>query len=404
MRVALVHDWLTGMRGGEKCLQALCRVWPDAHLYTLIHRRGCLSEAIERMEIRTSFLQRVPGVFEHYRYFLPLMPLAMARFRLSGYDLVLSLSHCVAKSVHVPPGAPHVCYCFTPMRYAWHMREAYFGTEDGSRKTGDEKRTCHSHSLSSRVFRASSSLREWTLAGLRRWDRRTADRVTHFVAISRTVRQRIRECYGRDSVVIHPPVDVGFYTPELRPREDFYLCVSALVPYKRTDLAITACNRLRRKLIVIGSGPEEPRLRAMAGPSVSLLGWQSDGVIRDHYRRCRALLFPGVEDFGIVPVEAQACGAPVIALGSGGATETIIAATATRAGTGLFFSSPTAESLVRAIEQFEAGRVHMSPQLARAHAENYCESHFVRQIQRLADQVLGRAQVSPPSTTSSLAA
>ena len=300
LRVALVHDWLTGMRGGEKCLEAACRRWPDARLYTLLHRQGSVSPAIEALGPRTSFLQHIPGIFRHYRYFLPLMPAVVAGWRLPPCDLVVSFSHCVAKAVRPPRHTPHVCYCFTPMRYAWHMREAYFG----------------------KGFKAR--LLDAFLQRLRAWDRRTSGRVSHFIAISQTVRQRIAECYGRDSVVIYPPVDTDFYCPAPVPRADHYLIVSAFAPYKRLDLAIDVCNRLRRPLVIIGTGQDEARLRSLAGPTVAFLGWQSDEVIRDQLRRCKALLFPGEEDFGIVPLEAHACGAPVIALGKGGATETVI--------------------------------------------------------------------------------
>ncbi len=298
LRVALVHDWLTGMRGGEKCLEVLCRAFPDATLYTLIHRRGALSPAIEAMDIRTSPLQRIPGIFRHYRHLLPIMPVAARTWRPRDVDLVISLSHCVAKAIVPPAGVPHVCYCFTPMRYAWQARETYL---EG-----------WSHRPLRRV------LARTLLARLRRWDRRTASRVTQFVAISETVRGRIARCYRRESRVIQPPVDAAFYTPdpEGRPRDDGYLVVSALVPYKRIDQAVAACTASGRRLTVIGEGPERSRLEAIAGPTVRFLGWQPDDVIRSDYRSCRALLFPGEEDFGIVPIEALACGAPVIALGA----------------------------------------------------------------------------------------
>jgi glycosyltransferase involved in cell wall biosynthesis len=358
MRIALIHDWLTGMRGGEKCLDAMCRIWPNAHLYTLIHQPGSVSPAIERMHIRTSLLQRVPGIFNTYRYFLPLMPLAIERLRLADYDLVVSLSHCVAKSARVPSNVPHICYCFTPMRYAWHQRAAYFGR---------------------------SPIRQLVLAHLRRWDRCTSDRVTHFVAISRAVQQRIRECYGRESSVICPPVDVDFFTPAMLPREDFYLCVSALVPYKRIGLAIMACNRLGRRLVVIGAGPERARLQALAGPTVTLLGWQTDSTIRDHYRRCRALLFPGEEDFGIVPLEAQACATPVIAYQAGGAGETVVPASGSQPGTGVFFQYQTSACLAEAMLRLESGSVLLSEQLARSNAELYCTERFTAQIKQLVE-------------------
>ncbi|MBO0699082.1 MAG: glycosyltransferase, partial [Zavarzinella sp.] len=275
-RLALVHDWLTGYRGGEKCLAVLCRHFPDAKLYTLLHVKNSLPGVIERMNIRPSFLQAVPGIARYYRYALPVMPLA-ASWRIAPCDLVVSLSHAVAKAAKPPAGVPHVCYCFTPMRYAWHMRESYFA---------------------GRVRGLKAQLIDRLLATLRSWDKRTASRVTRFIAISETVRRRIAECYDRDSVVIYPPVDTDFYTlgPAVR-REDFYLVISAFAPYKRVDLAIEACNRLRRPLVVIGSGQDESRLKALAGPGVEFLGWRPDAELRDYLRRCRALLFPGEEDF-----------------------------------------------------------------------------------------------------------
>jgi glycosyltransferase involved in cell wall biosynthesis len=358
-QIVLVHDWLTGMRGGEKCLEVLCRRWPKAPLYTLLHRPGSVSPAIEDRPLRTSFLQRLPQVHRYYRYLLPLMPLA-ARWRLPPCDLVVSMSHCVAKAALPPRGVPHVCYCFTPMRYAWHMRNSYFG---GNQARGLKAR-----------------LLDRMLEMLRRWDRQTAQRVTHFIAISRTVQQRIRECYGRDSTVIYPPVDTDFYCPAAVPREDYYLVVSAFAPYKRLDLAIEACNRLGRGLVVIGTGQDESRLRLLAGPMVHFLGWQPDEVIRDHFRRCRALLFPGEEDFGIVPVEAQACGAPVIAFGRGGATETVIPRGSRREPNGLWFEEQTVECLVEAVQTFEARAGDFDPAVSRRHALRFNPRCFAEEL------------------------
>ena len=354
LRVALVHDWLTGMRGGEKCLEVLCRAFPDATLHTLIHRRGAVSPAIEAMRVRTSPLQHVPGVFRHYRKLLPLMPLAARAWRPGEVDLVVSFSHCVAKSIRVPEGTPHVCYCFTPMRYAWEGRDAYL---DG---------------WSEQPLRRA--LARVLLDRMRDWDRATASRVSHFVAISDTVRRRIADCYGRDSRVIHPPVDDVFYTPE--PSAGFdrsagpYLVVSALVPYKKVDHAVSACSLLGKPLVVIGEGPERARLQARAGPTVTFLGWQPDEVIRTHYRRCKALLFPGEEDFGIVPVEALACGAPVIALGRGGVAETV------DHRLGRTYPEGTPEALRRAIEAWEAEGCPHDPTLARKRAESFALHHF----------------------------
>jgi glycosyltransferase involved in cell wall biosynthesis len=375
LRVALVHDWLTGMRGGEKCLEVLCRAFPQATLYTLIHRRGSLSPAIESMSIRTSPLQRIPGVFRYYRHLLPIMPLAMRAWRLQDVDLVISLSHCVAKSVVPPAGVPHVCYCFTPMRYAWQARETYLEGWSGRPVQRILARTM--------------------LRRLRRWDRATAGRVTQFVAISETVRQRISRCYGRDSRVIQPPVNTAFYTPDPsdRPRHDAYLVVSALVPYKRIDQAVAACTRSGRRLIVIGEGPERARLEVMGGPRVQFLGWQPDDIIRDHYRRCRALLFPGEEDFGIVPVEALACRAPVIALRRGGAAETVDDTV------GRTYPEPTATGLLAAIDAWEAQGCPHDPILARRRAERFALPRFrERLLDFLAEVVAGgTGHTMPPA-------
>lgn len=370
-KVTLVHDWLTGMRGGEKCLEPLCRRWPDAELLTLFHARGRLSPEIEGMAIQPSFLQRFPGVTRYYRHLLPLMPPAIRGFRLKPCDLVVSLSHCVAKGVRVPQGTPHVCYCFTPMRYIWHMREAYLA------KRG-----------------IAGAPLEALLATLRWWDRSTAAGVSHFVAISHTVRQRIQECYGRDSTVIYPPVDTGFYTPARVRRDEYYAVVSALVPYKRIDLAIEACNKLECHLLIIGQGPEEARLRALAGPTIHFAGWQPDEVIRDQLRRCRALLFPGEEDFGIVPLEAMACGAPVLAFGRGGVTETVVPWGVTGEATGMWFMEQTSESLAECMVEFERHETEFAPQICRRQALKFSKERFESELFGYLDQVMGTKRVA----------
>ena len=366
-RVALVHDWLTGMRGGEKCLEVLCRRWPDADLYTLLHARGRLSPAIERLNIKPSFLQSLPGATRYYRYLLPVMPFAIQSFRLANFDLVVSLSHCVAKGIRPPHGVPHACYCFTPMRYLWHMRDAYFPGHRGIK----------------------ARARELVLNWLQRWDRQTAEGVTHFIAISETVRQRIRECYDRDSVVIFPPVDTDFYTPAKVRRDEYYLVVSAFAPYKRIDHAIEACNRLGRYLLIIGTGQDERRLKALAGPTIRFAGWQSNEVIREHLQRCRALLFPGEEDFGIVPVEANACGAPVIAYGKGGAAETVVPIGSSRSPTGLLYHSQSVDGLSAAIQECEVQSAAFLPQACRQQALRFRKQRFEEEIHSYLDQILG---------------
>ena len=373
LRVALVHDWLTGMRGGEKCLEVLCRAFPDATLHTMIYRRGFLSHPIERMDIRVTPLQRLPGVFHHYRHLLPIMPAAARSWDVSSADLVISLSHCVAKAVRVPARVPHVCYCFTPMRYAWDGRDAYL------------------QNWSHRPVRRRVA--GWILDWLRAWDRETAARVTDFVAISETVRGRISRCYGRESHVIPPPVDTDFYRPAPVDRESFYLVVSALVPYKKIDHAVAACARSGHPLVVIGEGPDRARLERMGAPWVKFLGWESDEVIRDHLQRCRALLFPGEEDFGIVPIEALACGAPVIALGRGGAAETV------DDRVGLLYHDASATGLLAALDVWEREERRFDPVEARRKSERFSAPLFRERLLRHLSEIVsgGRGDRVPPA-------
>ena len=359
MKVALVHDWLTGMRGGERCLEVFAELFPEADLFTLLHVPGSVAPVIERRRIVTSFLQRLPQAERRYRHYLPLFPAAVRAFDLRGYDLVLSSSHAVAKSVRVPAGALHVCYCFTPMRYVWDLYDDYFGPRAGP---------------------VTRLLMPPVAAWLRRWDRKTARGVHHFVAISRFVADRIRRAYGREADVIYPPVDVSRFRVEEAPGE-FYLVVSALTPYKRVDLAVEACNRLGRQLRVVGSGPEERRLRALAGPTVEFLGWRDDAEIADLYARARALLFPPLEDFGITPLEAMAAGRPVIAFGEGGARETVVPPGEGEPPTGLFFARQTVDDLSAAIQRFEASAHQFEPKALRRRAEAFDRPVFRERMQ-----------------------
>lgn len=348
-RIALVHDWLTGMRGGEKCLEVLCELYPAAPIHTLLAIPDRLSATLRAREIHTSFLQRMPAVERKYRYYLPLYPTAIRRFDFRSYDLILSSSHAVAKGVRVPDGTLHISYVHTPMRYVWDMFDQYF-----NRAT---------------MGWASLAMIRLVSAWLRRWDVRTADGVHHFIANSRYVADRIRRIYGRESTVIHPPVDVRRFALS-RTHDGSFLVVSALVPYKRVDLAIAAANRAGFVLRVIGEGPERARLEAMAGPTVHFDGALDDAGIAAAYASCRALVFPGEEDFGIVPVEAMACGKPVVAFGRGGATESVI-----DGRSGVFFPEQTAESLIGAITRLE--QIRFDPTDIRAQAE-----HFDREIHR----------------------
>jgi glycosyltransferase involved in cell wall biosynthesis len=369
VRVALVHDWLTGMRGGERCLEVFCEMFPGADLYTLLHVPGSVSPVIEDRRIVTSFVQRLPDAVRRYRSYLPLFPAAIGRFDLSGYDLVLSSSHAVAKGVRAPRGALHVCYCFTPMRYVWDLYDDYFGARAGG--------------LTRRAMPPVA-------AALRRWDRRTAAGVHHFVAISRFIADRIRRCYDRDADVIYPPVDAARFRIEEKV-DDYYLVVSALTPYKRVDLAVAAATRLGRRLLVVGTGPEEERLRAAAGPTVEFLGWRSDAHVAELYARCRALLFPTVEDFGITPLEAMAAGRPVIALGQGGALETVVPPGSAGSPTGLLFPTQSVEALVEALRRFESDTVAFEPKALRRHAETFDRPVFKERMEGYLTACLARA-------------
>lgn len=366
MRVALVHDWLTGMRGGERCLDELAAMFPDAELFTLLHVPGTVSRRIEDRPIHQSFVAGLPRAAELYRYYLPLFPAAIERFDLGGFDLVLSSSHCVAKGVRVPAGSRHLCYCFTPMRYVWDLYDDYFGPD--------------------RAGAAVRTLMPLVARRLRSWDRATASRVDRYVAISDHIRDRIRRCYGRDAGVVYPPVAVDRFRPAAE-REDFYLVVSALVPYKRIDLAIRAFNRLERTLVVVGEGPERGRLEAMAAPHIRFTGRLEDGQVAHLYERCRAFVFTANEDFGITAVEAQAAGAPVIAYAGGGALETVVAEGP--GATGELFEEQTVDALVAAVlrsetRSFDAGAL-------RRNAERFRPERFRSEIEGEVEAVMAGA-------------
>lgn len=300
-RTALVHDWLTGMRGGEKVLESLAEIFPDAPLYTLFHFPGSVSETLERHPIHTSFLQKAPGIRRHYRRYLPLFPAAIEDLDLGGYDLVVSTSHCVAKGAIPAPGAFHVCYCHTPMRYAWDQEHAYFPRRRG----------------------LTARLRNLVLTAMRSWDVASAPRVDLFVANSSFVAERIRRYYGRTAEVIPPPVDTELFTPKDESAEPYALAVSALVPYKRIDWAAAACAAAGLPLVVVGTGPELDRLRRQTGATARFVGRVDDDELRNLYRGAACFVQPGVEDFGIAAVEALACGTPVVAQARGGVLDIV---------------------------------------------------------------------------------
>lgn len=358
MKIAIIHDWLIGMRGGEKVLECLCELYPDAHLYTLFHVKGSVSKTIEAHVIKTSFVERLPFSKRFYRYYLPLYPLAVEGFELKDYDVVVSLSHCVAKGVIPPPNAVHIAYTFTPMRYVWDMRAEYFP---------------ESNRLSRKAIGLFSHY-------LRIWDVTSSARVDEFVAISNHVAKRIEKYYRRHSSVIYPPVDCSGFGISGK-AGDYYLIVSAFAPYKRIDLAIEAFNNLGLKLKIVGIGQDEKRLKRMAGKNIEFMGWQSREALKGLYARCKALIFPGEEDFGIAPLEAMASGRPVIAYAKGGALETVAPLGVKEIPpTGLFFVEQTPIALAEAVRYFEKKEGLFDSGSIRAHALKFDKAVFKRNI------------------------
>jgi glycosyltransferase involved in cell wall biosynthesis len=372
MRVAIIHDWLSVMRGAESALEVLCELYPEAALYCLFHDRGKVSGTIEGMNIKTSFVQRLPFVKRHYRWYLPLFPTAIERLDLRKYDLVISSSHCVAKGVVPAPGARHVSYVYTPMRYMWDLYDDYFGKDRAGLLTR----------MLVPLFRPY----------LKSWDIRSSRRVDSFVAISEFVADRIRDYYRRDSEVIYPPVSTEKFHLSGRPPQDFYLVVSALVPYKRLDIAVRAFNALGSELRIIGSGPEDKRLRRLANGNVKFLGWQPYEIVARHYADCRALVFPGIEDFGIVPVEAMASGRPVIACGRGGVLETVVPPGGSGIPTGILYKEKSVEGLCEAVLTFERTSGEFDPEALRRHALKFDRQVFKERISAHIEKQLGMSR------------
>lgn len=359
---ALCHDWLTGMRGGERVLELLGDAYPDAPIYTLLHHPGVVTERIESHPIHTSPLQRIPGIFQHYRNFLPVMPAMVRSWKPArDLDVVISTSHCVAKSIRTAEQTAHICYCFTPMRYAWLFHEEYFP-----------------HPVKRAALKP-------VLSALRTWDKRTAERVTRFVAISEHVQERIEQFYEREADIVYPPTDTEAFTPGTAPREEFDFIISAMVPYKRVDLAIQAYTQSGFPLKVMGTGSGLEDLKRIAGPNIEFMGRQPDEVLLEQYRTCRFLLFPGEEDYGIVPVEAMACGTPVIAYGKGGATETIV-----DQETGVFFHEQTPEALWDAVKNAE--NLSWDREKIRDRAEKFDVKQFLVGLA----EVVRKVTTSPP--------
>lgn len=356
MKLAIVHDWLTNMGGAEQVIINFKEIYPEAPIYTTFYNPEKLDDKLKNLDVRTSFLQGKKMVTDHKKYF-PLMPLAFRLFNLKEYDVVLSSSTCCAKSVKAPKGI-HICYCNTPMRYAWEKREDYLKDMNKIKQ------------MILRIF----------LWFMRIWDKWSSKRVDYFIANSTTVQERIKRCYNRESKVINPPVRCNLFNIS-DIDGDYYFVVSRLVTYKRFDLAVQACKELGKKLVVIGNGSEKEKLEEMAdgNENIIFLGRQPDDVVKKYMSECKALLFPGEEDFGIVPVEAQACGRPVIAYGKGGVLDTVI-----DGKTGLLFEEQTAESLKNAIIKFES--MKFNKEEIRKHALEFDEEVFQNKIKNFIEE------------------
>lgn len=373
MKVALVHDYLNQMGGAERVVIALHEIFPDAPIYTSIYDPTRVDQAFQKMDIRTSFMQKLPMVMKHHQPYLPLYPFAMEKMDLRGYDLVLSSSSAFGKGVITRPETLHICYCHTPMRWCWNYEE-YVEREH--------------------LGKVARTILPFLITKLRTWDQISAMRVDHFIANSPIVAERIRKYYRREAIYIPPPVEASRFPfdPTIE-AENYFLILSRLVPYKRIDLAIEACNQLQLPLVIIGGGRDLERLKRMAGPTIRFLGKLSDEEVLHYYIHCRAFIFPGEEDFGITPLEAQACGRPVIAYGTGGALATIVDGT-----TGMFFREQTVESLTTALASFNERM--FNPFVIRNHALEFDTPRFRRRILQFIEAKMNEgksAQASLPT-------
>lgn len=364
MKIAFVHDFLVQNGGAERVLLALHDIWPDAPIYTIVHDPNRVDPAFQGKDIRPSFLQHIPFGVQRYQWFLPWMPSAIERHNLMEYDVVLSSSSAFAKGVITGPETLHICYCHTPTRYLWTDTHSYI------------------RELSYNW--AVKSIVPFLLTNLRLWDQMTADRVDHFIANSRTVHDRIKKYYQRESTVIHPPIAVDEFAPgsENPPREDFYLIGGRLVSYKRYDIAVQAFNKLGIPLKIFGTGPEEQRLRERAKSHIEFLGYVSHDALHSLYQRARAFLHPQEEDFGLTAIEAMAAGCPVIAYARGGALETVVEGV-----TGMFFEEQTWESLADAVLHFEEERY--VPEKLREHVQQFDRARFQRRMKEYVEHAWG---------------
>ncbi|MCK9283734.1 MAG: glycosyltransferase family 4 protein [Rhodocyclaceae bacterium] len=367
MKIAIVHEWLVTYAGSERVLEQMLACFPDADLFSLVdflpsNERGF----IKNKSVKTSFIQKLPGARNKHRNYLPLMPLAIEQFDLSGYDLIISSSHAVAKGVLVGPDQLHICMCYSPIRYAWDLQHQYLS--ESNLETG-----------------LKSWLARWMLHKIRLWDCRTANGVDRFIGISHFIARRIEKVYRRDATVIYPPVDVSGFAYRAE-KEDFYLTASRMVPYKRMPMIVEAFSAMPdKRLVVIGEGPEFDKCKAVAGPNVQLMGWQPFDVLKDHMQRAKAFVFAAEEDFGITPLEAQACGTPVIAFGKGAVLETIRGIGGDNP-TGVFFPEQTPQAVIEAVGVFELQQANIAPQACRENALRFSPERFQREFVDLVDQ------------------
>ena len=370
MRVAVVCDWLVTYAGAEKVLEQILNVFPDADLFALVDfiPEG-QRDFIKNKKVTTTFIQNMPKAKTKYRNYLPFMPIAIEQLDVSAYDLVISSSHCVAKGVLTGPDQVHISYVHSPIRYAWDLQHQYL------------KEAGLAHGLKSKIARL-------IMHYMRIWDTRTSNGVDYFIANSRFIGRRIWKCYRRKSDVIYPPVDVEKFQL-CTEKEDFYMTASRMVPYKKMSLIVEAFNHMPdKKLVVIGKGPEFDRIQKVAGPNVTLMGYQPDDVLRDYMERAKAFVFAAEEDFGITPVEAQACGTPVIAYGKGGALETVRGYGKETNPTGIFFDKQDTESIVRAVEKFETIKDQISCEDCRNHAEIFSITRFRKEFKEYVDHIM----------------
>ena len=367
MKIAVVHEWLVTYAGSERVCEQMLQLFPDADLFSLVDfLPEDLRFFIQHRPVTTSFLQQLPFANPRFRAYLPLMPLAIERFDLSPYDVILSSHHAVAKGVITRADQLHISYVHTPIRYAWEMQQQYF--------------------QEARLRGPKAAIAQLILHYLRLWDVACANRVDHFIANSWFVARRIWKTYRRPARVIYPPVAVDRFSPAEK-REDFYFTLSRFVPYKRVDLVVEAFTKLGLPLVVIGDGPEFRRVAALAGPTVRLLGRQPDDVVRDHMQRCKAFVYPAEEDFGIAMVEAQAAGAPVIGYGRGGSAETVIPGK-----TGILMREQTVAAVMAAVRSLEAGDYHFSPDDSRQNAERFSPERFRAELAQFVDQQWAKFQ------------